>query len=162
MTIANFYEFSAPSLDGGADIVGQQRGKVTVVVNVASFCGYTRQYAGLQDLHQELKAKNFTVLGFPCNQFGSQEPGNAAEIQSFCSLNYGVTFPLAAKIEVNGPRRHPVYAWLTAAENGFPGDVAWNFEKFLIARDGRIVCRYPAGLEPTNAGLLQDIADCLE
>ena len=159
---ASFFDFSAPSLDGAADIVGQQRGKVTVVVNVASFCGYTRQYAGLQGIHQELKDKQFTVLGFPCNQFGAQEPGTAAEIQSFCSLNYAVSFPLAAKIEVNGPRRHPVYAWLTAAENGFPGDIAWNFEKFLITRDGRLACRYPAALEPTNAGFLQDIADCLD
>ncbi len=90
------------------------------------------------------------MVGFPCNQFGAQEPGTAAEIQTFCSVNFGVTFPLSAKIEVNGPHRHPLYAWLTAPENGFPGDIGWNFEKFLIDRGGRVVCRYPAGTKPTD------------
>ena len=157
-----FYHFTVPGLDGSANILAPLRGKVALAVNVASKCGYTPQYAGLEELYEELKAKNFTVIGFPCNQFGAQEPGTAAEIQSFCSLNYGVTFPLSAKIDVNGRRRDPLYAWLTAAENGFPGDIGWNFEKFLIDRGGRVVGRYPAATKPTDPTLLQDLADVLE
>jgi glutathione peroxidase len=157
----SFYDFAIPALDGHADLLGALRGRVTLAVNVASQCGYTRQYAGLQELYEELKDKNFTVVGFPCNQFGGQEPGTAAEIQNFCSVNFGVTFPLSAKIEVNGIGRHPLYAWLTAAENGFAGDIGWNFEKFLIDRDGRVNRRYPAGTKPTDPGLLQDVANVL-
>jgi glutathione peroxidase len=159
--MANFFDFKVAGLDGGPDILGALRGKVILAVNVASKCGFTPQYTGLEELYQELAAKSFTVVGFPCNQFGAQEPGSAAEIQSFCSLNYGVTFPLSAKIEVNGAHRHPLYAWLTAEENGFPGDIGWNFEKFLIDRSGRVICRYPSGLKPTDAGFLQDLADVL-
>jgi glutathione peroxidase len=159
--MTNFYDFAVGGLDGGLDILAPLRGKVTLAVNVASKCGYTPQYAGLEELYQELKEQNFAVVGFPCNQFGAQEPGTAAEIQSFCSLTYGVSFPLTEKIEVNGPRRHPLYAWLTAKENGFPGDIGWNFEKFLIARDGRVASRYPSGMKPTDPTFLQDIADVL-
>jgi glutathione peroxidase len=158
---SDFYDFTVAGLDGGADILSALRGKAALAVNVASKCGYTPQYALLEELYQELKNKNFTVIGFPCNQFGAQEPGTAAEISSFCSVNFGVTFPLSAKIEVNGPRRHPLYAWLTAEENGFPGDIGWNFEKFLIDRSGRVSNRYQAGTKPTDPGLLQDLADVL-
>jgi glutathione peroxidase len=157
----SFYDFTVPGLDGSADLLGKLRGKVTLAVNVASQCGYTPQYAGLEELYEELKEKNFTVVGFPCNQFGAQEPGTAAEIQNFCNVNFGVTFPLSAKIEVNGPGRHPLYGWLTAKENGFSGDIGWNFEKFLIDRDGRVSCRYPAGTKPTDPGLLQDLANIM-
>jgi len=157
----NFYDFTVQGLDGSANILAPLRGKVALAVNVASKCGYTPQYAGLEELYQELTDKNFTVIGFPCNQFGAQEPGTAAEIQSFCTVNFGVTFPLSAKIEVNGLHRHPLYAWLTAEENGFPGDIGWNFEKFLIDRDGRVNCRYPSGTKPTDAALLQDLANVL-
>jgi glutathione peroxidase len=157
----NFYDFTVQALDGGADLLSALRGKVALAVNVASKCGYTPQYQGLEELHRELRYKNFTVIGFPCNQFGAQEPGTAAEIQNFCAVNFGVTFPLSAKIEVNGPQRHPLYAWLTAAENGFPGDIGWNFEKFLIDRSGRVSCRYPSGTKPTDANLLQDLANVL-
>ena len=157
----NFFDFKVPGLDGSPDLLGALRGKVALAVNVASKCGYTPQYTGLEELYQELAEKNFTIVGFPCNQFGAQEPGSAAEIQSFCTLTYGVTFPLSAKIEVNGAHRHPLYAWLTAKENGFPGDIGWNFEKFLIDRSGRVICRYPSGLKPTDAGFLQDLADVL-
>jgi glutathione peroxidase len=158
----SFYEFTVPGLDGKANILAPLKGKVALAVNVASKCGYTPQYAGLEDLYKELNSQNFTVIGFPCNQFGAQEPGTAAEIQTFCSINFGVSFPLSAKIEVNGAGRHPLYAWLTAPENGFPGDIGWNFEKFLIDRGGRVVCRYPAGTKPTDPTLLQDIANVLE
>ena len=157
----SFYEFTVQGLDGSANILAPLRGKVALAVNVASKCGYTLQYAGLEELYAELKDKNFTVIGFPCNQFGAQEPGTAAEIQSFCAVNFGVTFPLSAKIDVNGPHRHPLYAWLTAEENGFPGDIDWNFAKFLIDRDGRVNCRYPAGTKPTDPTLLQDLANVL-
>jgi glutathione peroxidase len=156
-----FYDFTVPGLDGSANILEPLRGRAALAVNVASKCGYTPQYAGLEDLYRELKTKNFVVIGFPCNQFGAQEPGTASEIQTFCSVNFGVTFPLSAKIEVNGPHRHPLYAWLTAAENGFPGDIGWNFEKFLIDRSGRVSCRYPAGTKPTDPTFLQDLADVL-
>jgi glutathione peroxidase len=134
---------------------------VTLAVNVASQCGYTPQYAGLEELYQELKDQNFTVVGFPCNQFGAQEPGTDADIQRFCSLTYGVSFPLAAKMDVNGAHRHALYDWLTAQDNGFPGDIRWNFEKFLIGRDGRLACRYPSGTKPTDPTFLQDLADVL-
>lgn len=159
--MANFYDFSVPSLGGSSAMLASLRGKVTLAVNVASHCGYTPQYTGMEELYQELKDQNFTVVGFPCNQFGAQEPGTAAEIQSFCSLTYGVSFPLTAKIDVNGPHRHALYAWLTAKENGFPGDIGWNFEKFLIDRSGRVVCRYPSGTKPTDSTFLQDLADTL-
>jgi glutathione peroxidase len=159
--VTGFYGFTVQGLDGSADILTPLHGKVALAVNVASQCGYTPQYAGLEELYQELKDKNFTVIGFPCNQFGAQEPGTAAEIQNFCSVNFGVTFPLSAKIEVNGAHRHPLYAWLTAKENGFPGDIGWNFEKFLIDRNGRVNCRYPAGTKPTDSSLLQDVANVL-
>jgi glutathione peroxidase len=158
----SFYEFTVPGLDGSTNILAPLKGKVALAVNVASRCGYTPQYAGLEDLYKELGPKNFTLVGFPCNQFGAQEPGTAAEIQTFCSVNFGVSFPLSAKIDVNGARRHPLYAWLTAPENGFPGDIGWNFEKFLIDRGGRVVGRYPAGTKPTDPTLLQDIANVLE
>ena len=157
-----FYDFTVQGLNGNPNILAPLSGKVTLAVNVASKCGYTPQYAGLEDLYKELKDQNFTVVGFPCNQFGAQEPGTAQEIQAFCAVNFGVTFPLSAKIDVNGPHRHPLYAWLTAAENGFPGDIGWNFEKFLIDRAGRVVCRYPAGTKPTDPSLLADLANVLE
>jgi glutathione peroxidase len=159
--MTDFYGFKVLGLDGSEDVLGPLRGNVTLAVNVASKCGYTPQYTGLEELYQELKDQKFTVVGFPCNQFGAQEPGTAAEIQSFCSLNYGVTFPLAAKIDVKGAHRDPLYAWLTAKENGFPGDIGWNFEKFLIDRDGRVICRYPSGTKPTDPTFLQDLADVL-
>jgi glutathione peroxidase len=159
--MTDFYGFKVPGIDGSEDILGVLRGNVTLAVNVASKCGYTPQYAGLEELYQELKSQRFTVVGFPCNQFGAQEPGTPAEIQSFCSLTYGVTFPLAAKIDVKGAHQDPLYAWLTAKENGFPGDIGWNFEKFLIARDGRVMCRYPSATKPTDPTFLQDLADVL-
>jgi glutathione peroxidase len=159
--MTNFYDFRVQGLDGSADILSPLRGKVTLATNVASKCGYTPQYAGLEELHQELRERNFTVVGFPCNQFGGQEPGTPEEIRNFCSLTYGVSFPMSAKIDVIGAHRHPLYAWLTARENGFPGDVGWNFEKFLIDREGRVVCRYPSGAKPTDPTFLQDLADVL-
>jgi len=159
--MSDFYAFGVRAIDGGADLLGPLRGKVTLAVNVASECGLTPQYAGLERLHEELAAEGFTVVGFPCNQFGAQEPGGEAEILAFCRNTYGVRFPLAAKLEVNGPARAPLYAWLTDPANGHPGDIEWNFEKFLIGRDGRVLARYPPTVPPQDKGLLQDIADAL-
>jgi glutathione peroxidase len=156
--MSDFYSFQVKSIDGVPDLLAPLRGSVALLVNVASKCGYTPQYAGLERLYRELKGQRFTIIGFPCNQFGAQEPGAEAQIIQFCTTTYNVIFPLSAKVEVNGPQRHPVYAWLTSAANGFAGDIQWNFEKFLIARDGRLVQRYPSGTKPEDNGLLQDIA----
>jgi glutathione peroxidase len=159
--MASFFDFTVAGIDSEPDLLGPLRGKVVLAVNVASRCGYTPQYTGLERLHTELVQEGFAVVGFPCNQFGAQEPGTDAEIREFCSTRYDVTFPLSTKLEVNGPRQSPLYAWLTAPENGHPGAVQWNFEKFLIGRDGRVVARYPSGTRPDDKGLLGDIADAL-
>ena len=157
----NFFDFKVAAIDGAPDLLGPLRGLVVLAVNVASKCGYTSQYAGLEQLYRGLKTERFTILGFPCNQFGGQEPGSEADIVKFCSTTYDVTFPLSAKLEVNGPKRHPLYAWLTSAANGFGGDIGWNFEKFLIGRDGKILKRYPSGTKPQDNGLMQEIAAAL-
>jgi glutathione peroxidase len=157
----NFYDFEVDRLDGGKGLLAALKGKVVLAVNVASRCGLTPQYTDLEGLHEELAGENFSVVGFPCNQFGAQEPGSAEEIQAFCSATYGVTFPMSAKLEVNGAGRHPLYAWLTHPANGYPGDIEWNFEKFLIGRDGRLLNRYAPTVKPRDAGLMNDIADAL-
>ncbi len=156
-----FYDIAVRKIDGTADLLGALRGKVTLAVNVASRCGLTPQYAGLEQLHRELSAERFTVVGFPCNQFGAQEPGSEAEIVAFCQASYEVSFPMSAKLEVNGATRHPVYAFLTSPETGITGDISWNFEKFLISRDGRVLKRYPPETRPQDRGLMQDIAEAL-
>jgi glutathione peroxidase len=157
-----FHEFEIESIEGKPHLLAQTEGKVVLAVNVASECGFTPQYEGLQALYEELVDDPFLIVGFPCNQFGAQEPGAEADIQKFCKVRYGVTFPLSRKIDVNGTQRHPLYAWLTAKENGFPGDIRWNFEKFLIGSDGRVLARYGSRTAPEDAGLLDDIADALE
>jgi glutathione peroxidase len=159
--MSGFYDIAVPRIDGGADLLGALRGNVTLAVNVASRCGLTPQYAGLERLHRELSAERFTVVGFPCNQFGGQEPGSEAEIAAFCQASYGVSFPMSAKLDVNGAGRHPLYAFLTSAETGIAGDINWNFEKFLISRDGRVLKRYPPETRPEDRGLMQDIAEAL-
>ncbi len=122
--MSDFYSFEVKAIDGSANLLAPLRGKVTLAVNVASKCGLTPQYEGLERLQRELGGENFTVVGFPCNQFGAQEPGSAQEIRTFCSTTYGVTFPLSEKLEVNGAGRNPLYSWLTAPTNGFPGDTS--------------------------------------
>jgi glutathione peroxidase len=148
-------------IDGTADLLGGLRGKVTLAVNVASQCGLTPQYQGLEELQRELAPEGFSVVGFPCNQFAGQEPGNEAQIAAFCRSQYDVTFPLSSKLDVNGPQRHAVYAFLTSAADGIPGDISWNFEKFLIGRDGRVLRRYPPETKPRDNALMQDIAEAL-
>ena len=156
--MSNLQSFSIAPLTGEKDIILGLDGKVVLLVNVASQCGLTSHYAGLQKLYEELKSQDFTVVGLPCNQFGAQEPGNANDITDFCKTTYGVTFPLTEKIKVNGEEQHPLYAWLTTA---FPGDIEWNFEKFLINRDGEVIKRSPPQTEPEDPQLQQDICEAL-
>jgi glutathione peroxidase len=159
--MSGFYDIAVKRIDGAADLLGALRGNVTLAVNVASRCGLTPQYAGLERLHRELAGERFTVVGFPCNQFGAQEPGSEAEIVAFCQASYDVTFPLSAKLDVNGAQRHPLYTFLTSPATGVGGDISWNFEKFLISRDGRVLKRYPPETKPEDRGLMQDIAEAL-
>jgi glutathione peroxidase len=147
------------SLAGQDSNIGAHLGKAALVVNVASKCGLTPQYAALEELHKTYGDRGFAVLGFPCNQFGGQEPGTAEEIETFCSATYGVTFPMFEKIEVNGDGRHPVYGELTAAEDaeGAAGDVQWNFEKFLIDGDGEVVARFRPRTTPDSPEVIAAI-----
>lgn len=156
----SFFDFRVPGIVGEPDLLGPLRGRVVLAVNVASRCGYTPQYAALQKLHEENAPYGFAVVGFPCNQFGSQEPGSDAEIRDFCSTHYDVTFPLAAKLEVNGPGRHPLYAWLCGGHGpeSPAGDIHWNFEKFLIDSTGRVRARFASGTRPLDSGLVEEIA----
>ena len=147
-------------LDGTPTTLGDLTGrKPALLVNVASKCGLTPQYATLEQLHERYAPRGFTVVGLPCNQFGGQEPGSAEEIQEFCSATYGVTFPMTEKIEVNGEGRHPLYAELagTPDEQGEAGDVQWNFEKFLVAADGTVISRFRPGVEPQDPRLVTAI-----
>jgi len=145
-------DISVTTLDGQAKPFGSFLGKVTLVVNVASKCGFTPQYTGLEALYRKYKDRGFTVLGFPCDQFGHQEPGNAEEIRNFCSLNYQVSFPLFAKIEVNGPNAHPLYRALKQQAPGFLGiqKVKWNFTKFLLNGDRQVVKRFAPTRKPED------------
>jgi glutathione peroxidase len=156
--MSTLQDFEIGSIQGTENVIPQLDGKVVLVVNVASKCGLTPHYEGLEGLYEELGDKGFTVVGFPCNQFGAQEPGTEEEIVKFCTTNYAVKFPMTMKIEVNGPGRHPIYEWLT---NEFSGDIEWNFEKFLIDRDGKVVKRYPPATTPDDSGLLQDVSALL-
>ncbi len=138
-------------LSGNATTLAAYQGKALMVVNVASKCGLTPQYATLEEVQKKYEARGFTVVGFPCNQFGGQEPGTADEIETFCSVNYGVTFPMMDKIEVNGPGRHPIYAELTklpVTGGGKAGDISWNFEKFVISADGKTTTRFAPTTKP--------------
>lgn len=139
----SFHEFEAAGLRGGAIHFSAYAGQVVLVVNTASRCGFTPQYAGLEALYQTYGEQGFVVLGFPCNQFGRQEPGGVDEISQTCQINYGVSFPMFAKLEVNGPGAHPLFAWLKRERPGlFGGRIPWNFTKFLIGRDGEVLDRF--------------------
>jgi len=146
------YDFSAQRLDGQEENLSAYRGQVLLIVNTASQCGFTPQYGGLETLYENLREDGFTILGFPCNQFGAQEPGSEAEIGQFCRANYGVSFPMFAKIEVNGERAHPLYKYLKDAKPGLLGTEAikWNFTKFLIGKDGEPVARYAPNTKPED------------
>ena len=150
--MATVLDFDVRTPAGGTERLADHAGKVLLIVNVASKCGFTPQYAGLEALYRKYKDRGFEVLGFPCNQFGSQEPGNAEEIASFCSLTYDVTFPVFAKIEVNGPAADPLYEWLKKAAPGLMGlsSIKWNFTKFLVDRSGKVVRRYAPTTKPDD------------
>jgi len=156
-------DFSAKSIEGNERKLSDFDGKVCLVVNVASECGLTPQYDGLQRLYTQYRDRGLEILGFPCNQFGGQEPGSAAEIQNFCRTNYDVEFPLFEKIEVNGDGRHPLYAWLASEEVGpdAAGDIAWNFAKFLIGRDGKTIARFAPKIEPCSTDVTSRIDEAL-
>ncbi|TPX35087.1 hypothetical protein SmJEL517_g02503 [Synchytrium microbalum] len=160
MTAASFYDLQATTLTGKPFLFAELKGKVVLVVNTASACGFTHQYAGLEKMYQALKDKGLVVIGFPCNQFGSQESGTEEEIGHFCQKNYGVTFPIMSKIDVNGDNTHPVYQWLKARKSQFGLErIKWNFEKFLVDKNGEVVQRYssvatPAEIEKTVEAML--------
>ncbi len=159
-----FHDHPVTTLDGSPASLGDYAGKAALVVNVASKCGLTPQYQGLQQLYDTYGDRGFTILGFPCNQFLEQEPGTADEIQEFCSLNYGVTFPLFAKIEVNGEGRDPLYTELTQAPDvadGHTGDIRWNFEKFLVSPTGEVVGRFSPTVVPEDPDLVEAIEAAL-
>jgi glutathione peroxidase len=151
----SIFEIELPRLDGRPARLSEYEGKVVLAVNVASKCGFTPQYAGLQALNERYADRGFLVLGFPCNQFFNQEPGNAEKIQEFCSVNYGVTFPLFAKLDVKGGHQHPLYEILSEAadDSGKAGNVKWNFEKFLVGRAGRVVRRFRSKVTPEDPTL---------
>ncbi|MGY6020371.1 glutathione peroxidase [Streptomyces spinosirectus] len=151
------------ALQGGSAGLSQYAGKAVLIVNVASKCGLTPQYTGLERLHERYAGQGFTVLGVPCNQFMGQEPGSAEEIAEFCSATYGVSFPMTEKVEVNGEGRHPLYDRLTgfADAEGHTGDIRWNFEKFLIGRDGEVVARFSPQTEPEAAELVAAVESAL-
>ncbi|MFD8706036.1 glutathione peroxidase [Kitasatospora sp. NPDC059648] len=155
----SLYDIPLRTLDGEATSLADHKGKALLIVNVASKCGLTPQYTGLENLQKRYAGRGFTVLGFPCNQFAGQEPGSAEEIQSFCSTTYGVTFPLFEKIDVNGDDRHPLYRQLAevADAEGQAGDVSWNFEKFLVSPDGTVAARLRPRVEPESAELIAAI-----
>ena len=154
------YDFSATTIDGKEQSLRDYASKVALVVNVASQCGLTPQYGGLEELYTNFKDRGLVVLGFPCNQFGGQEPGSEGEIKTFCETKFGVSFPMFGKVDVNGPNRHPLYGFLTGeatAPDG-PGDIKWNFAKFLIDRQGKVVARFA----PTTAPVSEEIVGALE
>ncbi len=157
-----FHDLILHTLDGRDLPLAPYKGQVLLLVNVASKCGLTPQYASLEHLHQQYAERGFSVLGLPCNQFAGQEPGDAAEIREFCSLNYGVSFPLTSKLEVNGPERHPLYRLLAGEGAEFPGDITWNFEKFLVGKDGRVLARFAPRTTPDDPALISALEKALD
>ena len=161
MSTNTVYDFEAKDIGGKATPLAAFKGKVMLIVNTASKCGFTPQFGGLEDLHNSYAGKGLAVLGFPCNQFGSQDPGADGEIAEFCQMNYGVSFPMMSKIDVNGPAAHPLYKWLAAEAPGLLGSKAikWNFTKFLVGKDGQVIKRYAPLDKP--ADMAKDIEKAL-
>jgi len=157
----SLHETAVRNIDGKDTSLDAYRGKVLLIVNVASKCGFTPQYKGLESVYEKYKDKGFVVLGFPCNQFGGQEPGNDEEIKQFCSSKYNVTFPMFDKIDVNGPNRHPLYTELAGKDSPYPGDIKWNFSKFLIGRDGKILKRFESPVAPDSPEVTKAIEAAL-
>ncbi|MEG5266023.1 glutathione peroxidase [Pseudomonas sp. JDS28PS106] len=156
-----FHDITLKTLDGQDLPLAPFKSKVVLVVNVASKCGLTPQYAALENLYEQYKDRGLSILGLPCNQFAGQEPGSEHEIQSFCQLNYGVTFPMGEKLEVNGAHRHPLYRLLAGEGAEFPGDITWNFEKFLVGRNGAVIARFSPRTAPDDPAVIQAIEKAL-
>ena len=156
------HNFALKNIDGKEVKLDAYKGKVALLVNVASRCGYTPQYEGLQAIYTKYKEQGLVVLGFPANNFGSQEPGSNEEIKTFCSTKYNVTFPMFAKISVKGADIHPLYQFLTSDEAGFSGDVQWNFGKFLVDKNGKVIARFGSGDEPESSKVTQAIEQALK
>jgi glutathione peroxidase len=148
---ASLYDIPLKDINGKDTSLKEYKGKVLLIVNVASKCGYTPQYKGLQAIHEKYKDQGLVVLGFPCNQFGGQEPGSLDEIKEFCTSKYNVTFPMFDKLDVKGANQHALYKELSGKESPFPGDVKWNFGKFVVGRDGKVVKRFDSGAKPESA-----------
>jgi len=163
MSATSIYDFTVDDIDGAAVKLEQYRGKVVMIVNVASKCGFTPQYEGLQKLYTTYKDSGLVILGFPANNFMRQEPGSDADIKAFCSMNYGVTFPMFSKISVKGDDQHPLYAYLTSKEanHEFGGGISWNFNKFLVSRDGKIIARFGSRTKPEDAELVEAVKKAL-
>jgi glutathione peroxidase len=153
----SIYDIAVKDIDGKDTTLNAYKGKVILIVNVASHCGFTPQYKNLEAVYEKYKDQDFVILGFPCNQFGEQEPGTDQEIKQFCTSKYFITFPLFDKIEVNGANRHPLYAMLAGDSSPFPGDITWNFNKFLISRDGKILKRFDSKITPDSPEATQAI-----
>lgn len=160
-TAQSLYDIKLKDIDGKDTTLAAYKGKAILIVNVASKCGYTKQYTGLEATYQKYKSQGFVVLGFPCNQFRGQEPGTNEEIKEFCTSKYSVTFPLFDKIEVNGANRHPLYAALAGADSPFPGDIKWNFNKFLVGKDGKIAKRFDSNVTPESEELTKAVEAAL-
>ena len=158
---ASVHDYFLTDIDGHELNLSDYKDKVLLLVNVASECGLTPQYAGLQKLYERFSSKDFAIIGVPCNQFGAQEPGSELEIKRFCDLRYKTSFPMSSKIEVNGEGRHPLYNFLIGDNAKFPGDITWNFEKFLIAKNGQVIKRIPPATEPEDASIVQAIEEAL-
>lgn len=159
--MSSLHQFTLSRLDGAPLPLADFSGKTVLLVNVASECGLTPQYAGLEALYERYADQGLVVLGLPCNQFGGQEPGTETEIGHFCTSRYGVRFPMSAKLEVNGDGRHPLYQWLAGPDARFPGDIQWNFEKFLVNRQGQVIGRYAPPVAPDDPALIHAIEQAL-
>jgi glutathione peroxidase len=157
----SIYDIPLKDIDGNATSLTPYKGQVVLIVNVASHCGFTPQYSALEAVYQKYKSQGLVICGFPCNQFGGQEPGTDTEIKQFCTAKYDVTFPMFDKLEVNGDNRHPLYVLLAGKDSPFPGDIRWNFTKFVVGRDGKIVNRFDSKVKPDSAEVTTAIETAL-
>jgi glutathione peroxidase len=157
----SLYDIKLKDIDGKDTTLNAYKGKVLLIVNVASHCGFTKQYTALEATYEKYKDQGFVVLGFPCNQFGGQEPGSNAEIKQFCTSKFNVSFPMFDKLDVNGPQRHPLYVALAGKDSPFPGNITWNFNKFLISRDGKILHRWESKVTPDSTEITRAVEAAL-
>jgi glutathione peroxidase len=160
-TTHSIYDIPLKDIDGKATTLKPYQGQVMLIVNVASKCGFTPQYTGLEALYKKYSLQGFVICGFPCNQFGGQEPGTEADIKQSCTSKYDVTFPMFSKLDVNGDLRHPLYVWLAGKDSPFPGNIRWNFTKFLIGRDGKILARFDSKVKPDSEEMTKAIEAAL-